>query len=125
MKSYTVILTRDTTESVVLHSILAPDPTAAHQIALSLQKSVSGWTVDENIPQEAYVTDVTEDGEPPVPMQKDEVITALFEAVSDDVWYDAEFYGDDVVSDRIKRYQNAMMIAAGMLSLPLTTPTKE
>lgn len=124
MKSYTVILTRDTTESAILRSILAPDPTTAHQIALSLQKSVSGWAVDENIPQEAYVTDVTEDEVPAEPMQKDEVVAALYEAVSDDVWYDAEFYGDDAVSDKIKRYQRAMLIAAGMLSLPLTTPTK-
>lgn len=61
MKKYTVILTRDVTESVVVRGITAKNFADASVVALAMQNFVSGWEVDDNPPPEAYVTDIEEE----------------------------------------------------------------
>ena len=62
MKTFNVIVTRDTTESVTLE-IEAQDEHEAQELAL---RYVAGpndidWEHDDNLPQPAYVTDVSEE----------------------------------------------------------------
>ena len=63
MKFFTVIVTRDTTESTTL-TIEAHDEAAAGFVALeAIRRDATGlvWDQDDNLPQPAYVTDVSEE----------------------------------------------------------------
>ena len=63
MKFFTVIVTRDTTESTTL-TIEAHDEDAAGLVALeAIRRDATGlvWEPDDNLPRPAYVTDVSEE----------------------------------------------------------------
>lgn len=65
MPVYSVILTRDTTESVNV-TVTADDEDQAAAYALELAPSDQGhpWSADDNTPQDAYVTSVEPASEP-------------------------------------------------------------
>lgn len=56
MPRYTVILTRDVTQSAIV-SVDAPSPEAAAEQALDHQPPGLSWRLDDNLPLPPYVTD--------------------------------------------------------------------
>ena len=61
MKTYTVILTRPITESVVV-TVEAENENQAEDTALSMADTVKGWEVDDYIPDDIpFVSDIEED----------------------------------------------------------------
>lgn len=62
MPKYTVILTRDVTESCIVH-VEAPNGGAAEDVALAALRGQDApkWVLDDNYDRRPYVTDVSED----------------------------------------------------------------